>query len=232
MLTPQTMPKPRSRPSVKTLPRWAEALRARRVQIGLSQPDVEERTQELVSQRTVSALENADTPLLGMAIGRVVALARALDWSLAEMQRATGVDLGITEVSVVGEGSADVYPLTAALTPDDPGLPVDHEAVAPGGSRPFLLRADTDEMIGTGSASIRPDEYLHVDLDDTVPTEGQVYVIADQDGVHVRLYAMTRLGPVFRAENRAVYPEDIPATEARVIGRVYTVTSDRAPQLN
>ncbi|MFC6667167.1 hypothetical protein ACFP9V_19250 [Deinococcus radiopugnans] len=162
--------------------------------------------------------------------GKVVALARALSWSLGEMQRATGVDLGIAEVTLVGEGSADVYPLSAALSPDNPGAAIDHVAVTPGVSRPLLLRADTDEMQGTSRASVRPGSYLHLDLDLTTPAEGLVYVITDHEGVHLRLYTTTRLGAVFRAENRE--HEDIPASEAQVIGQVMAVTTDYSPDLN
>ncbi|WP_234009019.1 S24 family peptidase [Deinococcus sp. NW-56] len=164
-----------------------------------------------------------------MAIGRVVALARALGWTLAEMQRATGVDLGIAEASTVGEGSADVYPLSAALNPEKPGGAIDHEAVVPGVEQPLLLRADTDEMHGTTPASIRPGDYLHVDRAHTTLEEGRVYVVTDADGPHVRLYTTTRLGAVFRAENRQY--EDIPAQEAQVVGLVAGVTSDYNPQL-
>lgn len=136
----------------------------------------------------------------------------------------------MAEVTLVAEGSADVYALTAALTPDQPGPALDHEAIAPGIRKPLLLRADTDEMIGTSPASIRPGSTLHIDQAETTPEEGRVYVLADQDGVHLRIYTMTRLGAVFRAENRTF--EDIPAAEARVVGRVVSVASDYDPNLN
>ncbi|WP_345468184.1 S24 family peptidase [Deinococcus carri] len=119
--------------------------------------------------------------------------------------------------------------MKAALTPDTPGPAVDHEAVMPGIGQPLLLRADTDEMQGTSPASIRPGDYLHIDRKQTTLDEGRVYVITDTDGVHVRLYTTTRLGSVFRAENRQY--EDIPANEAHVIGLVAGVTSDYSPQL-
>lgn len=146
------------------------------------------------------------------------------------MQRATGVDLGMVDATLIGEGSADVYPLASALTPDAPGVAVEHELVAPGLKRPMLFRTDTDEMHGTSPASIRPGSTLHVDLADSKPKEGHVYVVTDQDGAHVRLYAVTRLGAVFRADNRA--HEDIPASDARVVGRVVSVASDYDPAMN
>lgn len=229
MLKPLT-PKPRTRVATKTVPDWAEALRERRVQLGLSQEDIMARTQDAVSQRSISALETGSTPLTSMALGRVVALARALAWTLAELQRATGLDLGISEAALVAESSADVYPLAAALTPGQPGPAIDHEAVTPGIARPLLLRMDSDEMHGTSPASIRPGDYLHLDLNHTTLEEGRVYVVTDAEGAHARLYASTRLGAVFRADNRSY--EDIPAAEVQVVGLVVGVTSDYHPQLN
>lgn len=220
----------RGRSSTRIVPTWATALKVRRVQLGISQEGVADLTNGVVSQSTMSALEVGRQELTDLAYMRVVALARALSWSLGEMQRATGVDLGIAEVTLVGEGSADVYPLSAALSPDNPGPAIDHVAVTPGVSRPLLLRADTDEMQGTSRASVRPGSYLHLDLDLTTPAEGLVYVVTDHEGVHLRLYTTTRLGAVFRAENRE--HEDIPASEAQVIGQVMAVTTDYSPDLN
>ncbi|WP_189058660.1 helix-turn-helix domain-containing protein [Deinococcus daejeonensis] len=224
------MTQPRTRLKAREIPAWATALRVRRTQLGLSQEGVAAASDDGISQKAVSDLETGRVHLTDMALGRVVALAKALNWSLAEMQRATGVDLGITPVTLVGEGSADVYPLTAALTLDNPGPAIDHELVTPGLKRPLLLRMDSEEMLGVTSASIRPGSTLHIDQADTTPEEGRVYVLTDQDGAHVRLYTTTRLGPVFRAENRTF--EDIPATEATIIGRVVSVATDYDPNLN
>lgn len=226
MVTMTYMPIPR--PPRKMKPAWALAIEMRRTQLQLSQELVAERAE--MSQSYYSDVERGDKPLLTLTVGKLLGLARALNWSLGEMQRATGVDLGMTEVELVGEGSADVYPLTAALTPDTPGQPVGHEVVAPGIRQPLLLRADTEEMNGTSRASIRPGSVLHIEQADTIPEEGFVYVITDHEGPHVRLYTTTRLGAVFRAENRSF--EDIPATEARVIGRVVSVATDYDPNLN
>lgn len=206
------------------------ALKLRRVALGLSQDDVAAKSGDAFSQRLVSDLEVGKTFIGDISITRASALARALGWSLPEMQRATGVDLGVMDAELVGVGSADVYPLSAALTPDRPGLPVDHDAIIPGIEKPLLLRADSDEMYGTTPASIRPGSILHVDLAKTTPEEGRVYVISDHEGVHLRLYSVTRLGPVFRADNRE--HEDIPAQEATVIGLVAGVATDYDPALN
>ncbi|WP_027459292.1 helix-turn-helix domain-containing protein [Deinococcus murrayi] len=211
----------------KKKPEWAVAIELRRTKLQLSQEIVAEKAD--MSQSYYSDIERGAKTLHSLTVGKLLGLARALHWTVAEMQRATGVDLGIAEASTVGEGSADVYPLSAALNPEHPGAAIDHEAVVAGIQQPLLLRMDTDEMYGTTPASIRPGDYLHVDRAHTSPEEGRVYVITDADGPHVRLYTTTRLGPVFRAENRQY--EDIPAQEAQVVGLVAGVTSDYNPQL-
>lgn len=215
-------------PPRKRKPDWALAIELRRTELQLSQEVVAERAD--MSQSYYSDIERGSKQLLGLTLGKLLGLARALDWTLLDLQRATGVDLGLNELELVGEGSADVYPLAAALNPKRPGRPVDHDAVAPGISQPFLVRADTEEMQGTSRASIRPGSILHLDLGDTSLDEGRVYVVTDDDGAHVRLYTVTRLGAVFRAENRTF--EDIPAADARVVGRVVSVASDYDPNLN
>lgn len=231
------LPMPRVSRQQKDRPAWAQALVKRRMALGKRQEDVaaaggyDEEGKEVLTTSNVADVETGRVHLLNVGLGKAVALAKGLDWSFSQMQRATGLDLGIADASLVAEGSADVYPLQAALTPDDPGAPIDHHAVAPDVKQPLLLRMDSDEMMGLTAASIRPGEFLHVDRADITPAEGRVYVVTDEDGVHVRMYAQTRLGPVFRAENRS--HEDIPASEARVVGVVNTVTSDREPhQLN
>ncbi|WP_412029970.1 helix-turn-helix domain-containing protein [Deinococcus yunweiensis] len=217
-----------SRTPRKPKPAWALAIELRRTALQLSQEIIAERAE--MSQSYYSDVERGDKSLLTLTVGKLIGLARALNWTLTELQRATGVDLGIMDATLIAEGSADVYPLRAALTPDQPGTPVDHEAVAPGLKRPLLLRADTDEMQGLSNASIRPGSTLHLDLDRTTPEEGRVYVLTDDGGVHLRLYTATRLGPVFRAENRT--HEDIPAQDAHIVGMVVEVATDYHPELN
>lgn len=88
------MANPRARANQRQTPAWADALRERRVQLGLSQEDISARTQDQVSQRTVSALETGTTLLEKMAVSRVISLANALSWTVQQMQEATGIDLG------------------------------------------------------------------------------------------------------------------------------------------
>lgn len=79
-------------------PRWAQAIRARREALGRSEGDkvtqeeIAARTGDVVSQRTISHLEKGSIEISGLAYSRVVALAKALNWSLPEFARATGLD--------------------------------------------------------------------------------------------------------------------------------------------
>ena len=211
-------------------PAWALKLKMRRMELGKGQEEIVAEAGDIMTQAWVSDVERGKVDLNNAGFRKVVALARALNWSLSDMQRATGIDLGMAEASLVGENSVDVYPLSAALDFDTPGMPVDHVAVAPGIRHPAVLRMDSEEMNGTGSASIRPGDYLHVDLALTEPEEGKVYVLLDQDGVHVRQYAESRLGALFRAEQHQFEP--IPAADAQVVGQVVAVSHPLTPLLN
>jgi transcriptional regulator with XRE-family HTH domain len=77
------------------------ALRQRREELSrqegqrLTQEDIAARTGDAVSQRTVSHLEAGSIDLGSIAATRLAALTRALKWSLADLQEATGVDLGL-----------------------------------------------------------------------------------------------------------------------------------------
>lgn len=210
--------------------RIGEILRQRRLSPAVNKRQEDVALDAGIVQKTLSQIERGETDFMRSGLENAYAILKALGWTFTDFQRATGVDLGMTEAVLVGEGSADVYPLQSALHPDRPATALGHDLVAPGIQRPLLLQADTEEMVGTSPASIRPGSILHVDQADTTPHEGRVYVITDQDGVHVRLYTVTRLGAVFRAENRG--HEDIPAKDANIVGLVAAVASDYDPNLN
>lgn len=96
-------------------PSWAQAIRARRESLGMSkgdrvtQEDVAARTGDLLSQRTVSHLEQGSIELESLAYGRVVALAKALNWTLPELQAATGLEV-----------AGQVQPLARPAEPEMP----------------------------------------------------------------------------------------------------------------
>lgn len=82
-------------------PQWAAALKRRREELGeregtrITQEELSSRTGDVVAQRTISHLEQGTVELPSLAINRVTALARALKWSLYDLQEVTGVDLGV-----------------------------------------------------------------------------------------------------------------------------------------
>jgi transcriptional regulator with XRE-family HTH domain len=81
------------------------ALRQRREELSrleghrLTQEDIADRTGDAVSQRTVSHLEAGSIELGSIAAARLAALARALRWTLGELQEATGIDLAVERAS-------------------------------------------------------------------------------------------------------------------------------------
>jgi transcriptional regulator with XRE-family HTH domain len=72
----------------------AQALFIRRHELGLSQEDVANAAGS-ISQRTVSELERGKYSPDKLTAGRAAALARALNWTLLDLQNATGVDFGL-----------------------------------------------------------------------------------------------------------------------------------------
>lgn len=74
------------------------ALKVRRVQLGKSQADVAFDSQVL-TQTTVSELERGKYGPEDLTAARLAALARGLNWSVAELEEATGLDLGLTPKS-------------------------------------------------------------------------------------------------------------------------------------
>jgi transcriptional regulator with XRE-family HTH domain len=74
-------------------PPAALALQLRRVKLQLSQEKVA--LDAGMSQAAYSDIERGARDLLSVPTGRVIALARALNWTLEEMQEATGVDFGL-----------------------------------------------------------------------------------------------------------------------------------------
>lgn len=217
----------RGRSTNRDIPEWSRALRARRAALGLAQEDVAARSGDTFSQRLVSDLEVGRIQLGDISIVRAAALARALDWTLSEMQRATGLDLGITELEYVGERMEPVYPLAAAADPDMTALPgvvtVLRGRPHPARVRVFLV--DSNEMARTSRAGIQEGDHVYTNLDDAQPKEGHIYVIAAGTRAHVRRWLPTPFGLAWMPDNNEHQP--IPPTGVTVIGSVYRVVGDR-----
>ena len=79
-------------PREQKIPKWAKALRERREYLGKSQEQIAADAGDLFVQRTLSALENGDTPLEKLGLARAAALARALNLTLVGLEKLTGLD--------------------------------------------------------------------------------------------------------------------------------------------
>ena len=69
------------------------AIRARRQFVGLTQEALANDAD--ISQATVSEIERGDLDIHALSLGRVVSYARALRWTLAEMEFALGLNLNV-----------------------------------------------------------------------------------------------------------------------------------------
>lgn len=87
------MPPTRSK---REVPAWAAALKARRFELGKSQETVA-LDSGILNQTTVSELEGGKYELQNLTVARVTGLARGLEWSLAELEEETGIDLGLSQ---------------------------------------------------------------------------------------------------------------------------------------
>lgn len=79
----------------REVPAWATALKTRRFELGKSQEGVA-LDSGILNQTTVSELEGGKYELQNLTAARVAGLARGLEWTLAELEAETGVDLGLS----------------------------------------------------------------------------------------------------------------------------------------
>lgn len=73
----------------------SKALKLRRVELGKSQADVAFDS-EVLTQTTVSELERGKYGPGDLTSTRLAALAKGLNWTVAELEKATGANLGLT----------------------------------------------------------------------------------------------------------------------------------------
>lgn len=209
--------------TTKRKPAWALAIEVRRTQLQLSQEVLAGKAD--MSQSYYSDIERGDKALHALTVGKLLSLARALRWSLAELQTATGVDLGVPNAELLaGDEPTPVYSLEAlaAPSPEPDGV-----SLSPNnGQHPAnwkLTFMDGDEM----TPAIRDGESIYLDTDATAPTKG-VYVIAHQGSAYVRRYSQLPSGPAWTADNPAYAHQFIPASDTvKVLGRVYRVVGIR-----
>jgi hypothetical protein len=209
----------------------------RRLELGKGQEDIVAATGDLMTQAWVSDVERGKVDLNNAGFGKVVALARALDWTLIDMQHATGVDLGITELTPVGAADEEmpVYLLSSIAQPTPTlhsyeGFELDADEDP---AKLLIVLADNTDMERPGGRSIHPGDAVFLRTDLTQLEERQGYAIQHQGRVLLRRYEVLGGVSFFVADNPALARELIPTSDAVVLGRITRIASDYRPdQLN
>jgi transcriptional regulator with XRE-family HTH domain len=106
-------PKPRTRPKAPA-PAWATALRVRRAALGKSQEQVA-LDSGILNQTTVSELEGGRYEVGNLTVARLSGLARGLNWTMAELEAALGLDFTLSSLDAAQPVSAPPAPRPAPL---------------------------------------------------------------------------------------------------------------------
>lgn len=193
------------------------------------QPFSQQWLSRLERDRTGTIIASAHSPKLR-------ALAYALRWTLAELQEATGVDLGVpTTWTMAGQHAGDdvtssarvrvpVYALAAAGA----GVWTEEEAVTYIEVEPEIARRPNRVTFQVDGSSMEPTlehgDFIHVDLADRDIRDDKVYVVLMlSNGVVVKRARVYEGGVVELVSDNKNHPSVRP-DEARIIGRVCAVT--------
>ncbi|WP_081481418.1 MULTISPECIES: S24 family peptidase [Thermus] len=220
-----TGPKPRK----AQVPEWASAIRRRRLQLGMTQEQVEEATGDLLAQRTISDIELGKTHPFNLGLERFFALLKALRWTPEEFAEATGLDVplvyrpsgepreDVVWVPVVGSGVA------GRPWPESGSMPVPRPLVRPGS---VLIQVEGDSMDTGEEDGLRDGDLVLVDQNLKDLREGRVYAVEIiGDGITIK--RARRVG------NRWILVSDNPKgpilepEEVKVLGEVYRKISIR-----
>lgn len=223
----------RGRPTLKHVPRWAKALKMRRIDLELSQERITDVTEGLISQSTMSALEVGKQELTDLSYLRVVSLAEALNWTLAEMQAATGVNLGIKGDDLTQQ----VQLLGGAIRVDNrvqvPVYSLSNAGMDDLSSAPIITFIDVEPKIAhhrnratflldnaTMEPTINEGDCIHVDTSELEIKDNKIYLFLVSETVFVVRAYVGKDGAVTLAPDNRRYPPPH-ALEGRVIGRVF-----------
>lgn len=168
-----------------------------------------------------------------MAVGRVVSLAAALNWSGRELQEHTGVDLGYDTPSIPSAKLSPVPSLHrvpviglaaagAPVTDEEDARIIGWEYPTDTEYRPHMLCLEVDgESMNDGAADgMRHGDRLYVDPRDMQLQEGKVYVVhIHGNGIVVKRARKLGTDWWLFSDNSDYKPTR--PDEATVIGRVY-----------
>ena len=172
-----------------------------------------------------------------MAIFRVAALAQALNWSLAEMQAATGVDLGAPTPSPSGVTMTQEWTKSGGATQPSVRLQLLESAgldlfaderyimgyveVEPALAREGALHFSTPD--DSMAPAVPAGDVLHVDPTELQPRDGQLYVLRAGETAYLRRARQYPSGHLsFLTDSNTAPP--IAAESALVIGRVFGIS--------
>jgi repressor LexA len=224
---------PRTFPPLET-PSWAAALRERRKHLKLTQEDLAARTGDLFAQRSISNLETGrNEGLENLSLQRLNALSRALDWTLEELQEATGVTLDLAQPPPL------LFEPNATELTDYVIRPIEALAAAAGSPevietqhsdvyimprvnfRPSyrFFTADGDSMVMGDGDGIHHGDTLIVDTALLEPREGEVFVVQDETGAVVVKRARVWNGEWWLTSDNPRYPP-FQLESARILGIV------------
>lgn len=204
-----------ARPNSKLVPTWAVVLEKRR--------EIVERSQEEIandagfSQAYYSKIARGAQGLTKLSQEYLMGLARALKWTLEDMQQATGIDLGVSEKpSAVMTGFHMVEVLEASA-----GMPSTYpvpDEVWRRGSRVFKVSGDS---MNTGSPdSLQDGEWVLVDKSLNIIQEGKIYCLHIK-GNGYTIKRARKLGGTWWLTSDNPKFESFQPDEAEIIGQVY-----------
>lgn len=124
------------------------ALKLRRVELGKSQADVAFDS-ELLTQTTVSELERGKYGPGDLTAARLSALARGLNWTVNELETATGLHLGLTSPDP-DQSARDLVKMGAFPINKEYLIPVLGDVAAGGRNHEFIDVENSDEKVDVG----------------------------------------------------------------------------------
>lgn len=213
-------------------PRYGREIAARRAQLGKSGTDIVNETGETIYPKLLSRIETGRKDPREITVTQMSALLKALEWTSAEFESATGVRLERFERETPTTRNAPLHipgglqlvPIVGIANggkPDDYTLPVKRDLVRPA-TRAYQVEGNS--MDDGTEDGIRDGDWVLVDTSLRVPENGKVYLIEILgDGMAVKRLRRFEADWLFLPDN----PTGVALrfTEARVIGQVYAKVS-------
>ncbi len=197
------------------------------MELGLTQEQIEELTNDALAQRTVSDIELGKTNPLNLNMEKFAALLKALRWTPRDFTEATGLevprffeqieDQGVVWLPIVASGTA------GRPWPQEGVLPVPREFVRPGS---ILIRVEGDSMDTGDEEGLKDGDLVLVDQNLRDLRPGKIYALEILgDGIAIKRAKRIKRGWIFVSDN----PQGpiLEPDEVVVLGEVYRKISIR-----